>query len=347
MQSQHLFNEAQWLFESEHEKAIAKAIIDKLKIGGKLTGSKLYFVGKKIQERSVDSKLTDGVRTILKKESEKDIEMGAEQWASIFINDVKKDVYGKGKGEGTRSGRNAGQNMVATIARQRMTKHKFPDLVNRKIESKLSEAPVKARGGNHPGKMGSGARKQSKTGSGRISREFEFLFELSSSSNTSHYNKVSKENEYENQWLFESPYTNQEYDNNHAEADAMFGWAKKNWAQWRKGRVKPSLLSLPSALLDVSALIRQLDRDLNPNRSLTREERDALTQVVTRLISRSIFQKRQEILDSNSSPNRKQELRNNLTRLVNLGRFRFLRQIPQLRNSIIQSLDSTGVKFPH
>jgi hypothetical protein len=338
-------NESQWLFESENDEATAKAIIDEIKMRGNLTGSKLYAAGKRIQERSTDPNLTDGVRAILKQTSKKDIHMGVEQWARIFINNVKKSMGDKGKG--TRSGRNAAQNIIATIVRQRVKEHNFPDLVTAKIESILSEAPVKAKGGNHLGTMGAGARKQSRKGAGRTSREFEFLFEVPFVANASYYSNTGNSREYENQRLFESPYLNQEYDNNHSEADAMFGWAKKKWEQWRKGIINPSLSTFPSAVLDVSTLIRQLDHDPNPNRSLTKEERDALTQVITRLISRSILQKRQEILDPNSSPGRKQDLKNNLTRLVNLGRFRFLKQIPQLRNSIIQALDGTGVGFPH
>lgn len=93
--------------------------------------------------------------------------------------------------------------------------------------------------------------------------------------------------------------------------------------------------------------MRKLDNDPNPNRSLTKNERDALTQVVTALIRKSILKKKQEIQDPNQSFERKQELRHNLTRLVNLGRFRFLRQLPQLRNSLIQALDGTNVIFPH
>jgi hypothetical protein len=343
----NLNNESQWLFESESDEATAKAIIDEIKMRGNLTGSKLYAAGRRIKERSTDPILTDRVREILIQTSKKDIHMGAEQWASIFINNVKKDVYEEGRGQGTRSGRNAGQNTVATIVRQRMTKYKFPDLVKEMIELKVSQAPAKVRGGNHPGKMGAGVRKQSRKGAGRISREFEFLFEVPFIANTSYYSNAGKSREYENQRLFESPCTGQGYNYNHSESDAMFGWAKKKWEQWRKGIVNPSVSSLPSAVLDVSTLVRQLDHDTNPNRFLTREERDALTQVVTRLINRSILQKRQEILDPSSSLDRKQNLRNNLTRLVNLGRFRFLKQLPQLRNSLIKALNGTGVKFPY
>jgi hypothetical protein len=180
--------------------------------------------------------------------------------------------------------------------------------------------------------------------------EAQWLFEAPSSTHASYYSNIDTEWEYENHCLFESPYTNQEYYNDHSEADAMFGWAKKKWQQWRGRRANPSSsLPLPSssAKLDVSTLVRQLDLAPNSNRSLTREERDALTQVVTNLISRSILKKKQEILDPNSLPERKQYLRNNLTRLVNLGRFRFLKQLPQLRNRFIQALDGTDVKFPH
>ncbi len=305
--------ESQWLFESENEKAIA--IIDEIKKGRRLTGSNLYFAGVEIQKRSTDPTLTKGVRAILKQISEKDIETGADQWASGIVNNEKKRIYQPEPGG--RSGQNAGHNMVATIVRQKMEERILPNLVKRKIESILLKAPVKARAGNHPDRSG-GRGTRSK------SREFEFLFEVP--------------------FLVESPHPKY---NNHSESDAMFGWAKQKWEQWRKSRANPSVSSFPSAVLDVSTLIRQLDHDPNPNRFLTREERDALTQVVTRLINRSILQKRQEILSPNSSLDRKQDLSNNLTRLVNLGRFRFLKQLPQLRNSLIQALNGTGVKFPY
>lgn len=187
-------------------------------------------------------------------------------------------------------------------------------------------------------------------------REFEFLFESPFCSSASYDSHIGGEREYENQWLFELPYTSQEYYNSPSEADAMFGWAKKKWEQWKKGKARASptvssgkvTVSNPSSIaLTVSDLVSKLDKDLNPNRSLTKDERDALTQVVTALIHKSILKKKQEIQDPNRSFERKQELRHNLTRLVNLGRFRFLIQLPQLRNSLIQALDGTNVTFPH
>lgn len=36
------------------------------------------------------------------------------------------------------------------------------------------------------------------------------------------------------QWLFESPYVDQELE---PEADAMFDWAKKKWEEWKKGKL--------------------------------------------------------------------------------------------------------------
>lgn len=149
---------------------------------------------------------------------------------------------------------------------------------------------------------------------------------------------------HEAQWLFELPHT-EEYYNGHPEADAMFGWAKQRWEQWRKRTANRS--SVSSSKLDVSTLIRQLDHDSNPGRALTQAEQAALTQVVTHLINRSILKKKQEIQDPRTSPIRIQELRNNLTRLVHLGRFRFLKQLPQLRMRFMQALEGTGVRFPY
>jgi hypothetical protein len=187
-------------------------------------------------------------------------------------------------------------------------------------------------------------------------REFEFLFEVPFDSSASYYSQSGSEREYENQWLFELPYTSQEYYNSPSEADAMFSWAKKKWEQWKKSKARASptfssgrvTASNPSNIAPTdSELVRKLDNDPNPNRSLTKDEGDALTRVVTALIRKSILKKKQEIQDPLQSFERKQELRQNLTRLVNLGRFRFLRQIPQLRNSLIQALDGTNVKFPY
>jgi hypothetical protein len=41
----------------------------------------------------------------------------------------------------------------------------------------------------------------------------------------------------QNRQVFEAPYTNQEY-YSQPEADAMLGWAKNKWEQWRKGKVE-------------------------------------------------------------------------------------------------------------
>jgi len=90
----------------------------------------------------------------------------------------------------------------------------------------------------------------------------------------------------------------------------------------------------------VSDLIRRLDQ-APANYRLTAAERVALRNVVQQIVTKNI-----PLFWNKPNATEQQRTRTGLQALVNLGRFRFLQQIPKQRAQFIRVLEGTGVELP-